>query len=325
MPAVSDTLWRSPNLIPVTGQRYTLGWQDAKKDGPCFLVARIGVTGGEKVLDRFPLTESGWVRAWSALVELDASAARAVGKVLQERRASHAALAAEAERQAQVDELEARAIGSLRGVAYLGGYLPETAITPGWLYDVLLLEDRLAVIAHRQAKVLVEVPYSQIEDMEIGGPGLVKTGGRFVGGGFGAAGAVEGMAIAAVLNTLTTRISIKTVVRIQGTGCELFLLNTKLTPEQLRIAISRPLGAIRSARATQATRGTQHAAAIAAPSPVQELTKLADMLEKGLLTREEFDLMKAKLLWPPTNPKFPPVICVLGRLPGLLGWPGLGC
>jgi putative oligomerization/nucleic acid binding protein len=31
-------------------------------------------------------------------------------------------------------------------------------------------------------------------------------------------------------------------------------------------------------------------------SPVEELAKLADMLEKGLLTREEFDLMKAKLI-----------------------------
>jgi hypothetical protein len=300
MPAVSDTLWRSPNLIPVTGQRYTLGWQDAKKDGPCFLVARIiGVMGGEKVLDRFPLTEDGWVRAWSALVELDAGAARAVGRALQEWRARQAALTAEAERQAQVDELEARAICSLRGVAYLGGYLPESAITPGWLYDVLLLEDRLVVIAHRQAKVLAEVPYSQIEDVEIGGPGLVKTGGGFVGGGFGVTGAVEGMAIAAVLNALTTRTSIKTVVRIQGTGCELFLLNTRLTPEQLRIAMSRPLGIIRSARAAEAAGGARHGAHATSPSPVEELSKLAGMLEKGLLTREEFDLMKAKLLGRP--------------------------
>jgi hypothetical protein len=29
---------------------------------------------------------------------------------------------------------------------------------------------------------------------------------------------------------------------------------------------------------------------------VEELARLADMLEKGLLTREEFDLMKAKFL-----------------------------
>jgi hypothetical protein len=163
---------------------------------------------------------------------------------------------------------------------------------------VLFLEDRLVVFAHRQVKLLAEVPYSQVEDVKIGGPGLVKTGGRFVGGGFGVSGAVEGMAIAAVLNALTTRTSIKTVVRIQGTSCELFLLHTRLTPEQLRIAMSRPLGAIRSARATKAAGGIQHEAPVAAPSPVQELAnvKLADMLEKGLLTREEFDLMKAKLL-----------------------------
>ena len=55
------------------------------------------------------------------------------------------------------------------------------------------------------------MPYSEVEGLEIGGPGLVKTGGGFVGGGFGARGAIEGMAIAAVLNGLTTRTSIKTV------------------------------------------------------------------------------------------------------------------
>jgi hypothetical protein len=74
------------------------------------------------------------------------------------------------------------------------------------------------------------VPYSEIEDVEIGGPGLIKTGGGFVGGGFGLQGAAEDMPIAAVLNALTTRTSIKTIMRIQGTSCELFLLDTKATP-----------------------------------------------------------------------------------------------
>ena len=32
----------------------------------------------------------------------------------------------------------------------------------------------------------------------------------------------------------------------------------------------------------------------------EELAKLADMLAKGLLTREEFDLMKAKIIGLPT-------------------------
>jgi hypothetical protein len=40
------------------------------------------------------------------------------------------------------------------------------------------------------------------------------------------------------------------------------------------------------------------------PSPVEELAKLADMLERCLLTREEFDLMKAKIIGLPTIRRF---------------------
>ena len=108
MPVASrDTLWRSPNLIPVSGQRYTLGWQDAKKEGPCFIVARTGAMG-DKILDRFPLTEDGWARAWAALVKLDAVAAQAVAKTIGEWQAAQAAKMVETERQAQVAELRAR-------------------------------------------------------------------------------------------------------------------------------------------------------------------------------------------------------------------------
>ena len=178
---------------------------------------------------------------------------------------------------------------------YLGGHVPESPIRAGERCDVRFVEDRLVVFASRRAEVLAEVPYSQVEDVEIGGPGMVRTGGGFAGGGFGLGGAVEGMAIAAVLNAMTTRTSIKTVVRIQGTGCELFLLHTKMTPEQLRIEMSRTLGVIRAARAEEAARPSPEARTVS-PSPVEELAKLADMLEKGLLTREEFDLMKAKII-----------------------------
>lgn len=106
MPAVTPgTLWRgSPYLIVDSGQRYDLGWQDARKDGPCFVVTRTGVIGSIKVLDRFPLTEDGWARAWAALVRLDAGAAQAVAKKIQERLTGHATQMAEKERRAQVYE-----------------------------------------------------------------------------------------------------------------------------------------------------------------------------------------------------------------------------
>jgi hypothetical protein len=122
----------------------------------------------------------------------------------------------------------------------------------------------------------------------------VKSGGGFVGGGFGAVGALEGMAVAGVLNALTSRTTITTIVRVQSAACELFLLHTQLTPEQLRIHLSHPLGAIRSARAAADALGQRRAASTA--SPVEELTRLAAMLEGGLLTRDEFDTLKANLL-----------------------------
>jgi hypothetical protein len=104
MPAIlPGTLWRAPNLLPVPGQRHTVGWQETRKDGPCFLVARTGVMG-DKVLGRFPLTQDGWSQAWAALVQLDAAAARAVAERLQGRRDALAGQIAEGERQVQAYE-----------------------------------------------------------------------------------------------------------------------------------------------------------------------------------------------------------------------------
>jgi hypothetical protein len=98
---------------------------------------------------------------------------------------------------------------------------------------------------------------------------------------------------------MTTRTSITTVMRIQGTGCELFLLHTRLTPEHLRIEMSRTLAVIRAARAGEVAARSSSEARPGSPSPVEELAKLAGMLEKGLLTREEFDVMKARILGSP--------------------------
>ena len=194
-------------------------------------------------------------------------------------------------------ELDSRSLVCLRPVVLLGGYAPDAAaIVIAESYDARFLEDRLAIYPVRYWEARIEVPYSEVEDVEIGGPGLVKSGGGFVGGGFGAVGALEGMAIASVLNALTTRTSITTIVRIQGTGCELFLLHRQSTPDQLRMTMSRALGAIRAARAASAESAKAKTPPPGAASSVGELAKLVEMLQAGLLTREEFDQLKAELL-----------------------------
>ena len=282
--------YESSPFPAVDGLPYMIGWlwRSQAKGGPCFVTIRRSAMGGYKLLESFPLTPGGWVQAWAALVALDQRAAARTRTRLDERQKS----AAEAEHAQPVEmkELGARTLVFLRRVALLGGYAPEARVAVGGRYDARFLEDRLVLCALGDWSVLAEVAYGEIEDIEIGGPGLVKTGGGFAGGGFGTAGALEGMAVAAVLNALTTRTTITTVLRIQARKRELFLLWTESTPAQLRIGLSRPLGEIRAARAAADQSPARPA------SPVAELSKAAELLQAGLLTREEFDELKAKLL-----------------------------
>ena len=59
-----------PALVVPYGHRHSIGWQDNKKTGPTFVVIRFGrLLDTIKILERFPLTEDGWARAWRALAE----------------------------------------------------------------------------------------------------------------------------------------------------------------------------------------------------------------------------------------------------------------
>ena len=121
----------------------------------------------------------------ASLVTQNPAAAPQVLATLKAREAEAARLRTPVLDSQETFELDARSLVSLREVVYLGGYVPESAIRAGERYDVRFVEDRFVVFACRRADVLAEVPYSQVEDVEIGGPGLVKSGG-----GFSAAGSV---------------------------------------------------------------------------------------------------------------------------------------
>jgi hypothetical protein len=138
---------------------------------------------------------------------------------------------------------------------------------------------------------LAELPYADLVAFEIGGPGARQTGGGFIGGGFGLTGAAEGMLIATALNMLTTRTRIDTVICLQTKSAELFLHYGDEAPDALRIRLSEVFNILRenvSAGPQQGTSTGEHV--------VERLAKLADMLDRELLTREEFDRLKAELL-----------------------------
>jgi ribosomal protein S27AE len=78
------------------------------------------------------------------------------------------------------------------------------------------------------------VSYTEITSLQIGGRGDVVTtsGGGWSGGGFGAKGIVEGVAIASVLNSLTTKTQHHTesIIHLHWTAGSLTVLNTKYLP-----------------------------------------------------------------------------------------------
>jgi hypothetical protein len=108
MPVVpSSELYRgSPHLLVQFGQRHSIGWQDARKSGSCFVVVRISVLDSVKVLERFPLTEDGWAQAWRALAKLDKNAAKAVVTSLAARAARQHSRAEITETAEQMRERE---------------------------------------------------------------------------------------------------------------------------------------------------------------------------------------------------------------------------
>jgi hypothetical protein len=218
----------------------------------------------------------------------DRRTVRAVRLALAERQRA-------ADRLAAVRELDAETLAAVREAVFLGGYCPDAGLTARSSYDVRFLRDRIVVLSAERLAQQMALAYADVTSIEIGGPGLVTSGGGFIGGGLGPAGAAEGIAIAAVLNALTRRTRITNIIQIQAADTELFFLETKTPPQDLRIRLSPGLVAL----------GKAHAAA-QPPAPddgarttrtiIDELERLSRLHEKGLLTAEEFAQMKTRLI-----------------------------
>ena len=86
MPVVPRSeLWRDTPYLLSYSLHHCVGWQDDRKAGPAFVVARRTRLDSMKVTERFPLTAQGWADAWQVLAGRDAAAATAIGVVLSER------------------------------------------------------------------------------------------------------------------------------------------------------------------------------------------------------------------------------------------------
>jgi hypothetical protein len=88
--------------------------------------------------------------------------------------------------------------------------------------------------------------YTDVTSLQIGGRGDVVTtttsGTRWTGGGFGAVGMIEGVALSKVLNSLTTKTAtqhhIETIFHLHWNAGSLTLLNTRRPPSQWGLLLS---------------------------------------------------------------------------------------
>jgi hypothetical protein len=271
------------------GHRPSIGWQyrTEAKGGPCYLVGRDTVMGERKILRRFPFTDEGWQQAWRFLVGSDPVQAQRVRAELEEREVEDRA----AVRLADLDSL---AMAKLPAVKLLGGYAPNIDIAPDAHYDIRFLPERLVVTPAGTDEILIDLLYGDVEGVDIGGPGEVTSWSRVQRVEFIAGLATIGRFLAADTN-------IRTIIRLRPRDGELYFLCDTVTPDDLRVRLSRPLLVIRRAREAR----SEAAAALPAPAAgagagaagvVGELSRLASLLHDGLLSRDEFERLKAKLI-----------------------------
>jgi hypothetical protein len=94
----------------------------------------------------------------------------------------------------------------------------------------------------------VTLPLERVLRVDVEGPGAQTTGGGFMGGGFGIQAAAEGLLAATVLNALTTRTTVETLVYVQTTDGEAFFIHNEFEPLALRIRLSELFVRLRAAR-----------------------------------------------------------------------------
>lgn len=131
--------------------------------------------------------------------------------------------------------------------------------------------------------------------MEVSGSDRTKSTGETAAVILGLAlvGALLGLLLLGLLGARSSKI--ETILRLRGHDAELIFSTNKKTPDAMRTELAAPLKTIAGARNAQRP-GSGELAAQASGSIPDELSKLATLLADGLLSREEFEHLEAKVI-----------------------------
>jgi len=136
------------------------------------------------------------------------------------------------------------------------------------------------------------VRYDHIEALQITGSTTRRNAG-VIGGGFGLIGVAEGVLAAAVINAITTRTKVYTVLRIATRNAEYVFVSYVIDSHALQMSLVPVQVRIRQAKAAPSAPPPPAPSALGV---ADELTKLAQLHAGGILNDAEFASAKARLL-----------------------------
>jgi hypothetical protein len=251
---------------------------------------------------RFLGTAAGWTAAWEQLRDWTSPAR--FGQAMQSwtERIGHSGVPI---RQPAVTiRLDAQMPPVLSGLTFLGGHAD--GLAPGTGADLRLASSGVALTSPADGGVLLSIPARQLIGAEASGSDPESAGS------FAATVSRNGLLALEPVRWLGDRsdtVRIRTRVRIQATGCELFLSSGSYTPDVAQVALSavRALVPVSPPRAAAAADPMAGLAQVPGPVPegrepqsdvdlVTKLERLARLRESGALTEFEFQSAKDKLL-----------------------------
>lgn len=306
------------------GDQRTIGLK-VKRGSSQYFVGRTSLLS-DRHATFFLATPEGWAAAWSSFSVEDPAAAEAFGAEArrferQQWRDREKAMELAA---LQVKNDQARALETKRliGLGLEFHATPKLVVVLGCVVqggfgidgfgrgtrtDLYFEAQRLVVTLAGSPESVAVLQYADVVALQVDGPGAVTTGGGFMGGGFGVKGALEGMAMAAILNKLTTKTSVTTIIEIQDRERDIIWLSETISPAQLDFSLKPVYAKLRVAHgmAAQAPRPAPAPSAVAPPiatreeppaDVVQQLEKLAELRRAGVLSEAEFERAKARAL-----------------------------
>ena len=304
MPRVAPgQLYRGAPFMLLDDARHSIGWQDVRKAGPVFVVTTRRAVGTNKVLQRFPLSEQGWADAWQLLTRLDAGAAAALEAKLAELRAGRRAAEA-------LTGLNAASLCYLGSVIFDAGS-DAGLLTRGQRCDLRFQNDHIMVCTERSTHAFVELPYADVETVEVSAsasqPARVMLQWicwlGLLGALFGfllivprPAGLLIGAVVLGLVGGLIAAATSKneTIVLVRGRDADFQFLDPFKRADDVRRALSEALMAIRRARV--AADRPDEPAETTSNSVADQLSKLASLLRQGVISRDEFERLKAKVI-----------------------------